>query len=282
MTVVDIPAVTVIGTGGGSSVVLINGYLLAKVIDLYGDRLPQVWSETTRPVFEYRIVKDLGLSTEEVVYPASGTETRQTITALGYTVGGTPSTSILLAAGTYTFTLQARWNFVFYTEGSAYYETTNDGGTDYITKIKGVGTQWGDWLPSQIIGTYYETIQGHMRLPFEFRIPSDDFNGWNWLGQSNSGWIDFAGYAQVWGQNFTPDSYFRADPTNPDTGIDWFSYRTDPYDAAIPIGSGTHVTSAPGAAYEIRFSQSVYPALRNSKPIIDVSEAALQVTEKRA
>ena len=295
-TVVTVTSAVISGDNGAQTPVHVEGFLLGKVLDIWdSDSLGLAFmSAGGLPVFEYRIVKDLGLGTEEVIFPASGTETKQTITTLGYVVGGTPSASLLMDPGTYTFTLQARWRFDFYNEGTAYFETTASGGTDYISGIKGVGTKWADWLPRVVdvefpnnqsqswnVDNFPATATGG--IVAEIRIPSADYTGFNGSGTDNDGWIDLPTFEVLTSGTGlgSASPAVRLDPSNPDTSIVFYNYNFPTN--SLELTGASNPTTAPGSAYEIRFTQGLYwSQFRGAKVIVDVDEAVLQVTERRA
>lgn len=160
--VVEISAATILGDDGDPTPVLINGIINARVDSVFTNgpvTSPIFATAGFAPVFEYRIVKDLGLAGEEVLYPPSGVETRTTISSAGYMVGGSPSNTVLVSPGVYKVTLQARWVEVLYTEGTAYYSSAKG--------ITGVGTRWADWLVSG-----YDTVAGLHTYFMEIRIPN--------------------------------------------------------------------------------------------------------------
>ena len=160
--VVEISTATILGDSGGDNPVLITGIINARVDGVFTNgpvTSPRYASSGYAPVFEYRIVKDLGLGSEEVLYPPSGVEARTSISSAGYMVGGSPSNTVLMSPGVYKVTLQARWVEVLYTEGTAYFSSTSG--------ITGVGTRWADWLVSG-----YDTTVGLHTYEMEIRIPN--------------------------------------------------------------------------------------------------------------
>ena len=302
-TVVTVTSAVISGDNGAQTPVHVEGFLLGRVLDVWDHGLNSglhFMSAGGLPVFEYRIVKDLGLGTEEVIFPASGTETKQTITTLGYVVGGTPSASLLMDAGTYTFTLQARWRFDFYNEGTAYFDTTDSGGTTYITGIKGVGTKWSDWLPRVIEMSFPHNAaqsgstgdwgtQAEGGIIAELRIPSADYGGYPDSGVAGAtartnGWVDLVAVNQAQSAGLGSASpAVQLDPASPDTFIRFYSNQ---FPNSFPILSGaSNPTTSPGAAYEIRFTHNFLGAweqFKDAKVLVDVEEAVLQVTERRA
>lgn len=147
--IIDITGIVVVGQNPGNSLVGINAFFDAQIVDFLNGVNSIV--SGAGPTFTYRIVRDKGLAGETVIHTSGG----QTISSAGYGIGASPSVFDEVPAGTYTYTVEAKWDDLVYTEGTARFNGSNI--------IDSSGTKWRDFLSSS----------------HEIQLPSLDATWWD-------------------------------------------------------------------------------------------------------
>jgi hypothetical protein len=137
--IIELPGVEIVGQNPGESAVGIFG-----IFEATADHLADFLTVGTvlvpflgpnSPQMEWRLVRDKGAGSEEVIYTSSPF----TISVAGSGVGATASPYDLAAAGTHTYTIEARWSVpTTYSSGTAQFSGTVD--------MVGSGVDWVEWL----------------------------------------------------------------------------------------------------------------------------------------